>query len=423
MIHSRAMSVATGTAIYLRHLHLKNVRDFAVLDLPFAEPRDKPRRRTVIIGRNGTCKSTILRCIALGLASPADAAGLLAEPVGGFIGPRASTAIIEVRGATQDGRPFRIRTELAGTRGEETVAARRLDGPGAKVAEGGALVCGYGSGRSTLGSKGIPGRERYRVYDSVLSLFRYEESLLLPELVLRRLASLLKPSDLQHVMVGIKRALRLRPEEDIRLSRHGVEIVTGKHRRIPFDGWADGYRLTFGWMLDLYGWAMTARCLARDGDVRGILLVDEIEQHLHPSMQVAMLAHLAATLPNVQIVATTHSPQIPLSARAEEIVALHRRGDVIVSAPVPPLEGFSAEDLLTDEDLFDTPAYGPGTTQVQEQYRRLASKPAAKRTPAERDALSSLASKLRVGVEVRQADDPVLAKLEEIGSLLEGRAK
>lgn len=412
-----------GTAIYLTHLHLKNVRDFAVLDLPFAEPRNRPRRRTVIIGRNGTCKSTILRCIALGLASPADAAGLLAEPIGALIGPRASTAVIEVRGATQDGQPFRIRTELKGAGGEETFAGRKLDGAGARAAERGALVCGYGSGRSTLGSKGIPGRKRYRVYDSVLSLFRYEESLLLPELVLRRLASQLGPSDLQHVMAGIKRALRLGPDEDIQLTTRGVEIVTRRDRRIPFDGWADGYRLTFAWILDLYGWAMTARCLARHGDVRGILLVDEIEQHLHPTMQVAMLAHLAATLPNVQLVATTHSPQIPLSARSEEIVALHRRGDAVVSAQVPPLEGFSAEDLLTDEDLFDTPAYGPGTTQVQQQYQRLASKPADQRTPAERDQLSSLASKLRLGVEVRQANDPVLAKLEEIGRLLDGRAR
>ena len=44
----------------------------------------RPRMRTIVIGANGTGKTTLLRSIALGLADAKDSSGLLAEPSGQF---------------------------------------------------------------------------------------------------------------------------------------------------------------------------------------------------------------------------------------------------------------------------------------------------------------------------------------------------
>ena len=117
------------------------------------------------------------------------------------------------------------------------------------------------------------------------------------------------------VEAGIKRVLGLIPEDEIHLPKGGGVEVSGPTvgKRVRLEGWADGYRLTLAWLLDLYGWAMRADRVQPNGGIEGILLIDEIEQHLHPSMQTRILPRLGKILPDLQIIATTHSPLIALS--------------------------------------------------------------------------------------------------------------
>ena len=58
-----------------------------------------------------------------------------------------------------------------------------------------------------------------------------------------------------------------------------------------------------------------------------IVLIDEIELHLHPSWQQRVLSDLARTFPNTQFIVSTHSPQVLTSVRPEQIVALRQEGD------------------------------------------------------------------------------------------------
>ena len=46
----------------------------------------------------------------------------------------------------------------------------------------------------------------------------------------------------------------------------------------------------------------------------GIVIIDEIDLHLHPSMQRSVMENLAKTFPNLQFIITTHSPQVIGSA-------------------------------------------------------------------------------------------------------------
>ncbi len=57
----------------------------------------------------------------------------------------------------------------------------------------------------------------------------------------------------------------------------------------------------------------------------GIVLIDEIDQHLHPEWQRNILPALAKTFPNVQFIVTTHSPQV-LSSIPKEGVFLIKDG-------------------------------------------------------------------------------------------------
>ncbi len=54
----------------------------------------------------------------------------------------------------------------------------------------------------------------------------------------------------------------------------------------------------------------------------GVVLIDEIELHLHPTWQRTVIGKLRTTFPNIQFIATTHSPFVIQSLRAGELINL-----------------------------------------------------------------------------------------------------
>ena len=78
-----------------------------------------------------------------------------------------------------------------------------------------------------------------------------------------------------------------------------------------------------------------------------IVLIDEIELHLHPSWQQRVLPDLARTFPNTQFVVSTHSPHVLTSVRPDCIVELRRENGNIVAEPASaPTYGAEAGDVL-----------------------------------------------------------------------------
>lgn len=54
----------------------------------------------------------------------------------------------------------------------------------------------------------------------------------------------------------------------------------------------------------------------------GVVLIDELELHLHPKWQLDVVENLRATFPNIQFIATTHSPFVLQTAREGEAITL-----------------------------------------------------------------------------------------------------
>ncbi|MCP4656923.1 MAG: AAA family ATPase, partial [bacterium] len=85
----------------------------------------------------------------------------------------------------------------------------------------------------------------------------------------------------------------------------------------------DGFRALVAWLAGL----CTARhqtpgVSTRPADITGIVLLDEIDLHLHPAFQRSLVPRLRAALPNVQWIVTTHSPLILSSFDRAELVLL-----------------------------------------------------------------------------------------------------
>lgn len=379
---------------YIKKIKLSNIRGFKNLVIDLGLNGNKPRLNTLIVGKNGTGKTTLLRCITIGLLDVADSHALVAENTGQLVSEKEPAAEIRIELESIETNPKKIEliTEIKKSNGKETVKSKKgnignLDS---------ILVCGYGIGRTNMGI--VEHFRSYRIIDSAYSLFQYEQPFQDSELVLRRLKDYLGSKFYGKMMIGIKKALCLPKDVEIDFEKGGGIIISGATigDAIPLQGWADGYKLTFGWILDFYGWAMRAKKISDSGAIQGILLIDELEQHIHPSMQTEILLRLKELFPDVQIFATTHSPLVSLSAKPDELVVLRREQKYVKKEErVPDFTKYSAEDMLVDKRLFDSDVYSPETNQKLNEYRNLLQIPKKKRQKTQTEQIKKLAGELR----------------------------
>jgi predicted ATP-binding protein involved in virulence len=96
----------------------------------------------------------------------------------------------------------------------------------------------------------------------------------------------------------------------------------GKKEKLQFRQLSDGYRNIIGMVADIaYRCLKLNPHLGKDAvkETPGIVLIDELDLHLHPNWQRRIVDDLKNTFPNIQFVATTHSPFIIQSLREEEL--------------------------------------------------------------------------------------------------------
>lgn len=91
----------------------------------------------------------------------------------------------------------------------------------------------------------------------------------------------------------------------------GEYLYGRKGPKVPFPALSDGYRAFLGWLGDLvFHVCETCPSGKKLIENRGIVMVDEIDLHLHPKWQMNVLQTLAKELPNIQFIVTSHSPLI-----------------------------------------------------------------------------------------------------------------
>ncbi len=399
---------------YVSCIELENIRGFKKLHIDLGTSNGQ-RMVTVLIGRNGTCKTTLLRCIAIALCHESDAAVLLAEFGGRLVCEDAESGSIKTTLADIYGSKIGdIQINIEHRKGRDTIVEHKNSLPVEDF-----FVCGYGPNR---GNTGTLVSRSYRVLDSVATLFDYRRSLVDVELMLRRVEDYMGSERYERAQRGIKHVLGLTAEHSIQYVRGGGVRISGPGigKDIPLEGWADGYRMTFNWLIDLYGWAVQADAITQSGGIRGILLIDEIDQNLHPELQSRLISELREALPEIQIFATTHSPLTALGTESQNLVSLHRKEDCIEPVTVPSLTGYSADDALLEEALFGTDPYPIHTRRKLDRYRELVTNSSAVRSVVKESEMRGLVEELSPGnlPGLRGKDDRVLEKLEQIAQLL-----
>ena len=123
---------------------------------------------------------------------------------------------------------------------------------------------------------------------------------------------------------------------------------------VPLRQLGYGYRAMFAWVVDLRrADDRDAIPTARDPLAEpAVVLVDEIDLHLHPKWQREVIGFLTERFPNTQFIATSHSPLIVQAAASENIADTKREGDhVVIDNHPETIRGWRVDQILTS-DLF-----------------------------------------------------------------------
>jgi predicted ATP-binding protein involved in virulence len=94
---------------------------------------------------------------------------------------------------------------------------------------------------------------------------------------------------------------------------------------MPFGMLSDGYQNIIRLSADIAYRAIKLNPYLGENAVKetkGVVLIDEIDMHLHPKWQKTVIADFKRTFPNIQFIVTTHSPFIVQSLHADEIINL-----------------------------------------------------------------------------------------------------
>ncbi len=98
-----------------------------------------------------------------------------------------------------------------------------------------------------------------------------------------------------------------------------------EHVRIPLSLLSDGYKCTISLIADIaYRMAILNPQLLDKvlTETEGIVLIDEVDLHLHPTWQKRILKDLLDIFPRVQFIVSTHAPEVINSVRSDSVVIL-----------------------------------------------------------------------------------------------------
>lgn len=358
--------------MYVRSLKIENLRCFerATMDLQFPgrEQEAPPELPNVnlLLGNNGAGKTTVLKAIALGV--------LELSPLSSGFNP------INLVRRKRDVRKAEVRVDQVFHPEDNAVAPDDLLGVTVTVTKvkdseilgplmrlnerdrvmtidelfespsPASLLVGYGSTRADASQfEPVMSQQKHRVlrYQRVAGLFEEFIRLIPLSSWLPRL-QIVDASRVEEVAQLLNDLL---PRE----SRFLGEVENGEYLfmhcgiPVPLSALSDGYRAYIGWVSDLLcNISLGAPKGSRLRDARGVVLVDEIDLHLHPEWQREVVPTVARALPNLQFVLTTHSPIVAgtLSAKNIFVLEMDGAGASTIRQLTEPIHGLNADQIL-----------------------------------------------------------------------------
>jgi len=380
--------------MYLRRLKVRNLKLLRDVDISF-ERNGEMRPWTVFVAENGLCKTALLQAIAMAASGPtlaselADVASLPdrrqtkehTQIEAEFSFGRETHRLRQYPGFDKrPARPPRLHCELTTQHGwrEFSGYSRYYDSQGAFDISINPLlearreqlphwfVAGYGVDRSLPPPSGT---RRADLFSDPIKQ-RLENLFDRRRLTATGFADFLAP-DLAHaynhalIKVLLEDGLlpritavqmrhpsrKVRSLQEIRESHLFHFEQGGESLPIPTTWLSRGYQSTIAWIADLIGqFLLEAGTAVEPRRMEGLVLLDELDLHLHPTWQTALVSALKHVFPKVQFIGTTHSAMLLPGLVQDEVLLLKQdvEGNVVVEpAPASP-------SLMTGSEIFES---------------------------------------------------------------------
>ncbi len=155
-----------------------------------------------------------------------------------------------------------------------------------------------------------------------------------------------QPLDIAHLRAFKNCILALVPDQrwqDMAFDRRQEQVVgifsdaAGQKHKLSYQQLSDGFRNLIGLAADI-----AYRCIQLNPHLGenavtytpGIVLIDELDLHLHPNWQRHVVSDLMRVFPNIQFVATTHSPFIVQSLVKDQLINLDTENQGVEHNPL-----------------------------------------------------------------------------------------
>lgn len=339
------------------HVEIKNFKSIEGISLPV-----KPEW-LMLLGENGAGKSSVLQAIALCIAGAnhfshlvndeliipeelikkGKRTAIISIQLSGFVGKH---ELILRRGLAEFRRPAGRTATVTWEQGEAQVAGDR----GAKDEQ--LVLLGYGSTR-LLSVKEVKYQEitpgGYRridnLFDPFVTLISAEKWLAeAPKHLFDQAALLLK--DL------------LSLDDDVLfVKQKGRIMVSSPAQEISLRVLSDGFKAVIALTIDII--SVATRLWGSPENAEGIVLLDELDCHLHPGWKMRIVSGLRRAFPGMQFITTTHDPLCLRGLEQGEICLMKKdeTGKVTADTDLPDPADLRVDQLLT------SPFFGLNTTR------------------------------------------------------------
>jgi predicted ATPase len=392
----------------VEELKIENVRCFESLTLRLLRG-DRPYRWVTFLGENAGGKSTALQALGLLLAGPEGAQQLLPRPAGWLRNEDQPGKIAaRIRQGAQDpgqfgrekvSRSFVYTFFLTGSQPltirnkpftEPTIQEsrdKRLSWlrQNAFTSKGtGWFAVGYGAFRRLTRSSQIivPSLEPPARFTNFLTQFDEDQPLSAFERWMvyldYRIAKEKDPEAKRQQELGVAAINTVLPEGVTfdRVTAEGRIVFNLGGQRVPTIGLSDGYRSVLALAGDLV-WRLILAFPNSADPLReeGVVLIDELDIHLHPVWQRQIAGWLRKQFPHLQFIVATHSPLIAAGAGEDALTLRFILEDGKARAKkVEDLAAMNVDRILQSEAFGLVSAYSPETQHKIDRFDELARK-------------------------------------------------